>query len=535
MKTWLKVVLILLLILVIVFGGFYFFFASKGEPTVASLNLQSATVARGNINVEVHGTGMLNVDVSQDVYARTAGRVISVLKDDGDSVSEGELIAIMENDDLEEQERTLRDDLYLKELDLSAKRAGRSVSSIRASVEGRVKQLNAQKGDDMNTVQKQYGALCVLSTDGRMRIELPAPAGISALTVPQTVKVQIDTKTIDGTLMSADAKTLTVLIQDDSYTPGAVAKVNDKDGNALGEGTLIINRPVMVTGVSGQIRSVDVKENDKVDAQEKLFTLEDGAISVDTEKAMLERDDLQHQLDDVREKLARLEIRSPLTGIIANITLREGATVAEGTQAALVIQTDRAKVELEVDELDVAKVYPGQPASIKIDAIAGKRYQTQVERVLPVGTREDDITSYDVLLYLDNQDNMLPYMSLSGDITVASVENTLMIPVAALQTINDQQYVMLMPTDADMVGYYSKQRSGPAERMRRMMGTADGTDLEVLQGIAPQLMRRVEIGLIAKEYAQVVSGLNEGDQIVVPKSGGGMMEMMRSMQGGGMQ
>jgi HlyD family secretion protein len=530
-KTWLKVLLIVLGAAALVVLGISLLVPPRAV-TVDALGLDAAAVQRGNIQVTVHGTGMLEVDEVRDVYAQATGRVAEVYKEEGDTVQAGELLALLQSETLEDTLRSTSDDLYVKDLELATTRQGRAVTAIRATMAGRVKLLNARKGDDMNTVQKQYGALAVLSTDGRMRVELPAPADWASLEVPQTVKVSIGSQVESGTLLSADDKLLTVLIQNDTYTPGERAIVRSEAGAEMGNAPLIINKPLLINGVSGKIRSVNVDENDKVRAQDRLFTLEDDAVSLDVEKQLLARDALQRKLDDTRKDIAELEIRSPITGVLAAISPKVGATVQDGTQVATVIQTDRAKVRLAVDELDVAAVYPGQNATLKIDAIPGKRYETTVDRVLPVGERANDITSYNVLMYLDARDNMLPYMSLAGDIVVATADNALLVPVAALQTVGDDKYVMLMPTDADLVGYNANMRR-PANRMMTMAGASQNDDVAALQAIAPQLMRRVEVGLISSEYAQIVSGLNEGERVVLPRSTSNLFTMMGGMRPGG--
>ena len=530
MNKRLKIFLAILLLAAVCAAAYLFFFASGAPVTVASLNLDSATAQRGDIQVLVHGTGMLEVNTLQEVYSRVAGRVQTVWKEDGDPVEAGELILTLSSDTLEESLRTQTDDLYLRDLELSSSRTVRAATAIRAPMDGRVKLLHASKGDDMAVVQKQHGALAVLSTDGRMRIELPAPEDYASMHTPMEVKVHIGTQVEQGAVMSVDAQTLTVLIPNDTYEPGALASVQDLNGNSLGSGVLLINKPVMVTGVSGTIRLVEVKENDKVKGQDRLFALEDGALSLDVERQLLARDQLQRQVDDIRDKLSRLEIRAPISGVVAGVTLREGAPVQDGQQVAIVIQTDHAKVRLAVDELDIASVYPGQPAQIKVDAIPSKKYTTVVDRVLPVGTRAGDITSYDVLLYMDAQDNMLPYMSLSGDIVVAEADNTLMVPVAALQAVGEERYVLMMPTDADLAGAnITRRRSGGP--MMLMGGMGQSNDASLLEEIAPQLMRRVEVGLVSGEYAQIISGLQDGDRIVLPRSGTNLLTLMR--MGGG--
>ena len=533
MKKSLKVLLIVLAVMAAGAVAAYFLLNQSAPLTVDSLDLDIVAVRRGDIQVTAHGTGMLEVDVTRDVYSQTAGRVRSVYKDDGDYVEAGELIAVLESESLEESLRSLTDDLYLRELELSASRLGRPPTVISAPLAGRVKLLRAGKGDDMVTVQTQHGALAVLSTDGRMRVNVPTPEGFVPPWLPLEVKVHIGEMVENGALLSVDEQHLTVLVESDQHDPGATAIVRDLNGMVLGAGELVINKPVVVAGVSGTIRSVEVRENDKVRAGDRLFTLEDDSVTVEVERQLLSRDQLRRQVDDTREKIARLEIRAPISGVVANFTLREGAVVQDGQMACTIIQTDRAKVRLAVDELDIATILPGQSAVLKLDALPGRSYEATVDRVLPIGTRSGDITTYDVLLYLDAQDNMLPFMSISGDILVAEARDTLLVPVTALQAVGSDRYVMLAPTEADLHGATATRRRSGSNGFMMMMGQGNNSDVSLLQDVAPQLMRQVEIGLASGEFVEVLSGLHEGDHIVLPRSGSNQINAMMRMGGGG--
>ena len=216
-------------------------------------------------------------------------------------------------------------------------------------------------------------------------------------------------------------------------------------------------------------------------------------------------------------------MRAPIAGTVDAVALHEGMSAQAGTVAATVLDATRMKVRLAVDELDIASVQPGQTAQVKLDALPGHTYQAVVDRVLPLGERTGEITRYDVLLYMDGQDGMLPQMSASGDIEVDSAQGALLVPVAALQTVGEDYYVMRMPTDADLAG-----TSVP--RSQRANPFAQPDDAALLQSIAPQLMTPVQVGLVAGEQAQILSGLSEGDEVVLVRSGNSLLDTMMSMR-----
>ena len=520
MKHSKKIWVIAIVLVVAVLALCAVFLPRGGQQlTVASLSLSSAQASRGDISATVHGTGTLEASEKQEVYLKTGGRVEEVFAENGDAVEAGELLFTLSNDDLNERLRTLTDELYQLDLELSAAGIRSASTTVRSPADGRVKLLKIEDGDDLATVQRQYGALMVLSTDGRMNVTVPA----GSLYVGQSVKVYVDSKVESGYVLSVENGEALVSIQNDTYTIGDTATVRLESGTEVGSGKLALSKPLSITGVSGKIKRVSVKENDEVDVSEQLFTLESDAVSLELEKKLLQREQKQRDIDSVRKDIEALEVRAPITGVVDGIAVYAGMSVQEGMSSATVLDSRRMKVRLTVDELDIASVQAGQKATIKLDALPGNTYTASVDRVLPLGTRTGEITKYEVILYMDGQDGMLPQMSASGDIEVASAQNALLVPVAALQTVGTDRYVMRMPTDADLAGASVSRSTSRNPFMRQ-------NDAAVLQSVAPQLMVKVDVGLIAGEQAQILSGLSDGEEVVLARSGNSLLDTMMSMR-----
>lgn len=102
------------------------------QLTVASLSLDSAQASRGDISVTVHGTGSLEASEKQDVYLKTGGRVETIYAQDGDEVEAGELLFTLSNDDLYDKLRSLTDEMYQLDLELSASGIRGAATTVRA-------------------------------------------------------------------------------------------------------------------------------------------------------------------------------------------------------------------------------------------------------------------------------------------------------------------------------------------------------------------------------------------------------------------
>jgi HlyD family secretion protein len=124
--------------------------------------------------------------------------------------------------------------------------------------------------------------------------------------------------------------------------------------------------------------------------------------------------------------------------VVLDRKVEPGQTVAASLQAPVLftIAEDLAqmKLEVDVDEADVAGVREGQSATFSVGAHAGRRYPSRVDRVGYGSQTKDNVVSYVTVLAVDNQDlSLRPGMTGSAEIVTARRENALLVPNAALR------------------------------------------------------------------------------------------------------
>lgn len=136
--------------------------------------------------------------------------------------------------------------------------------------------------------------------------------------------------------------------------------------------------------------------------------------------------------------VTKASIRSPINGVVLARKVEPGQTVAASLQAPVLftIAEDLAqmKLEVDVDEADVAGVREGQSATFSVDAHAGRRYPSSVQRVGYGSQTKENVVSYLTLLAVNNKDlSLRPGMTGSAEIVTARRENMLLVPNAALR------------------------------------------------------------------------------------------------------
>ena len=153
--------------------------------------------------------------------------------------------------------------------------------------------------------------------------------------------------------------------------------------------------------------------------------------------------------------------------------------MTSGSALLSILQGEDMTLTIAVDELDVVSVEPGQKVIITVDALTDLEVEGVVQKVAPVGSGESGVTTYDVKLSFDAAGTGIKAgMNATGEVQVAHVDDALYIPVKALMTVNDQ-YCVLTSSGGSTGSYQT-----------------------------------VEVGLMNDDYAEILSGLNEGQAVL---------------------
>jgi HlyD family secretion protein len=198
------------------------------------------------------------------------------------------------------------------------------------------------------------------------------------------------------------------------------------------------------------------------------------------------------RIDAAHASLRRMVLRAPFDGIVADISgeLGEYATPSPPgipTPPAVDLIDDSCMfVSAPIDEVDAANIKAGQAARITLDAIKGKSFAGKVKRIAPyVLEIEKQARTVEVEVAFDeppSTENLLVGYSADVEIVHAVHENVLRIPTQTLLSAQSMQ-----------------------ETKRVLFYRADGVLEE----------RTVTTGLANWDHTEIISGLNEGDQIVM--------------------
>jgi len=402
-------------------------------------------VARGAMNDTVYGTGTTSAKSQPNILAKTEGTLTDLRVEIGDEVKEGDILAVITNEDIDD---TITDcEFTIWELDERITGTMNSkVYSIASPVKGRVMAVYAEKGDDALAIFRRYGTLAVISTDGRMKVEVSDIPTSMDIELGDTLHVRGEGVDATGTVsdLTLQGTHAVVTVIGDKYEMSTPVEVTTEDGQLVGSGTLEPNKPMGVSSYGGTISKVHIKVGDTVTRKSTIFSLDDTPLSLDLESIRLEREAADKALADAKAQRENLIVLAPCDGVVASLDVAEGDKIESGTLIGSILEGEDMKLTIAVDELDVVKVKEGQKVTITIDALTDAEFTGEVYRIAPVGSNSGGVTTYDVELAFEAEGSgVRSGMNATGEIEIAATDSTLYVPVEAIMTINNTTYVMV--------------------------------------------------------------------------------------------
>jgi HlyD family secretion protein len=508
---WLIVIVVVLAAALLVLPRFLI----PSNTALTGQQYETYQVTKGDIQVTVHGTGSIEAMDTKTVSAGANGKVDTVLVENGDAVKKGQLLATLNADDKNTTIKSLKEQIITQDATIASTRAMPTSKTLTTPVAARVKAIYAKVDEDTTVSMSAQGALMLLSTDGNMKVSF-VPASGKVLVAGSKVKFIIAGKKVSGFISTVPDSTTDkaeAILPDDSYGEGTAAIVQDSKGAELGRGTLESNRPLMVTAYTGTVDHIYVKTGDKLKKGHKLVKLDGTILDANYESLLVKRQQLQDDLDQAYDDLADYSITAPADGIVTDLSIQESAVVQQGMAVCTIQQNASFKLIVAADELDIPSIKLGQKADIKIDALPNQTASGEVIKISPIGVKSNDVTTYDVTLKVTAPAGAMVQMNASADIEVAFKADTLLVPVEAVHTVNGKSYVYgTLPTDSSAASDPTSTASAAKSNRTGFFGRSGSAANANLQ----RKMIEVTMGLTSDSSVEILSGLQQGDEIAVP-------------------
>lgn len=195
-------------------------------------------------------------------------------------------------------------------------------------------------------------------------------------------------------------------------------------------------------------------------------------------------------LKQLEEQLSYTTIVAPMDGVILSRDVEIGDAVSSilvlGSTATLVMtegDTTQVYVDGKVDESDIAHVYMNQPARIKVESFRDRVFQGRVTKISPMGVEKDNVTTFEVRVSINNP---------GGELKAQMTANAEIL-------LDEHKGVLTVPENAVI---YDAQKNATVE-------IPDKSQKDGSRKIP------VKVGLSNGAATEILSGLKEGDQVVL--------------------
>ena len=482
-----------------------------GRQDPAEVELEVAAVQRGLLVNSITAVGTVRAGAEVVLSFEASGRVVAVAVKEGQRIEKGQVLAQLDQADLALQVRSAEAALASAQAQLDALQEGPRPEEIRAS-EAQVAAAQAA----LDQAEAQRDQLQSGATDAEIAAAQAAVKSAQASydrvkagpTAEERAQAEAALESAQASVRQAQAAYDRVAGREDvGMLPESLALENAtiELQRAQANYQALLSRPTaadlaaaqaqvaqaqaqlaqLQASVDPQLRvaeaAVDAAEAQRDIAQAQLDLLRAGARRSKIAAAEAQVEQAQVAVDSARLAAKRAKLEAPLGGTVASINVEPGELVSPQMPAMTFVGDSRFTIEADVDEADIGWIQVGQEVQITFDAFPDRAVVGRVLAIAPLASVDLGIVSYRVTI--ESQETDLPLrtgMTANAEIVKEQREDVLLVPNLAIAL------------DAETGAKFVDRR------------TATG-------------MERVEIttGLTTDVYSEVLSGLDEGDLVVI--------------------
>lgn len=457
--TWIKNHKVWTFVILIVLSLATYQIVKTSTSTGSQTSYVIGTADTGTVVSTVTGTGQVSSINEITVPAKTGGEVTSVRVTAGQKVTEGEVIASVDDtsagislqqaqDTLAKAKQQLVNDTETQQLATQNQQVSLNSSLVSIADKYNNDSVNPTLSGTYNSTEKGEYDLRTYSCAAGVCIEY---SGIESGDVPVTPNVPM----VLG-------------------TRGLYLNFSTKP-NIPDSWTVQVPSP-LATGYLSQTQNIATsQENDQITLANDQAAINDAQVSL--ESAQLSYDNTF--------------VTAPVSGTVGQVSIVKGQNLSSGATVVTLVGSQQY-ADIPFNEVDVAKIAIGDHATATFDAVSGLTITGKVTSIDQVGTVTSGVVNYNVRISFDIQDPRIKSgMSTSVVVATDVATDAVIVPSNAIKTSGGSSYVLTVPSDTPV---------------------STGSAGIVLA--TPPVETSVTTGISDDENTQIVSGLSAGDKIV---------------------
>lgn len=381
---------------------------------LARNSVQTHPVERQSLPITVSANGTIKPERSINVSPKNSGVLKTLLVKEGDTVKQGQILAKMDDSNLQGQLKQAQGQLAQQEANLRKLIAGNRPQDI-ASAQAALDQAQAtlQKAIAGNRPQDIGQAQARLQS---------AQANLS--------KAEDDFRR-NQALYKSGAIALQIVNQKRADRDSAQAEV------ALAQQALALQK------VGSRTEDIEQARAEVRQKQQALALLKAGTRSEEIDAARAQVTSARGSLQTIQTQIDDTILRAPFDGVVtqkfsdpgAFVTpTTSGSSVSSATSSSILSLASTNQVVANLAEVGISKIHLGQKVIIKADAFPGKTFLGRVSQIAAQATQEQNVTSFQVKVTLigDAQKLLRSGMNVQAEFLAGQLDNVLVVPTAAV-------------------------------------------------------------------------------------------------------
>ena len=396
----------------------------KNKPL--DISKLTVPVEAKSVTVRITASGKVQPVQSVNISPKSPGLLAALNVEQGDTVKQGQIIARMDNSEIKMRILQYEANLEQVKAQLAESQAGSRPEEI-AQGKARVDQAQAQ---------------LVIIRDGNRLQEI------------QQAQAQVDSAKASLELTQSRVKRYQDLAKDGAISQDSLEQYVSENSKAKAN-LEEAQRRLSLLKVGN--RNQDIQKQAAIVNQEKegLRKLENGDRPQEIARLKAAVSSAEAQLKQQQIQLEDTIIRAPFSGIVTQRYATVGAYVspaisassdASATSTSIVAVAKGLEVLAKVPEVDIPQVKQGQKVEIAIDAYPDEVFQGRVRLIAPEAVVEQNVTSFQVRVAIDQTANKLRSGMNVSEVTFIgnNIDNALLIPQELIVTKKGKTGVWLL-------------------------------------------------------------------------------------------
>lgn len=405
-------------------------------PRAESPRWRTATVHRSDLVVSVSASGTVQPASQVEVKSRATGVVKEVYSREGEVVREGQVLVLIDDPD--------------------ARSAVREAQAALQAAQARLAQAQAQRRSQAAQARAEVAQAEALLAAARARLR-KLVAGAQPQEVAQAEE-SVRSAEAELVLRQQELERVQQLFRE-GFVPAqqldqaqaAVVSAQAAHRSALERLNQLRGGPTPedVREAEAAVRQAEAQLQ-----QARARLLDDLVRQQEIAAARAAVEQARASLRNAQDRLAESRIRAPVSGIVARRSVEIGqsviGTAQGGTPVMTLAVTDPLFVQVLVDEVDIARIHVGMPATVRADALPDRTFEGRVEAIAASAQVTNNVVQYEVTVRIRDPQGVLRLgMTAQAEFRLLERRGVLVVPREAVR--GERSFLVLVVHGEDLV------------------------------------------------------------------------------------